>query len=149
MVRKGSLVMAAAALLAVGAAAPAAASEGAGLQGTFDGRSYNTCQNVSDQTPVYPDPGDVTGTWRVNLHDTKATARFVIYVDGALHVAYTAQMERVPEATSTFTATTLTAAGPLTVTLENGALTYTIDDYTDPFGGGFTCESVVYTGEVG
>ena len=132
---------------AVGAASPADAGQGVGLTGTFDGRTYNVCHDETGA--VHPDAGVVTGTWRVNLHDAKATARFVIDVDGVPHVAYTAQMERVADETAVFAATTMTGAGPLEVRLVGTDFTYTISPYTDPFGGGFVCDSVVYTGQAG
>lgn len=148
MLGRRVIIAAAGLLVAAGAASPAAAGQGVGLEGSFNGRSYNTCLRAG--ASYDPPVRTVTGTWRVNLHDTKATARFVIYVDGALHVAYTIQMQREPGPGSVFTATApTTGAGPLEVKLVGHALTYTIEPYTDPFGGGFTCASVVYTGTAG
>ena len=51
--------------------------------------------------------------------------------------------------TAVFAATTMTGAGPLEVRLVGTDFTYTISPYTDPFGGGFVCASVVYTGQAG
>jgi hypothetical protein len=147
MLVKRILSAAAGVVAVVGAASPAVAGQGAGLEGSFDGRTYTTC--TQDGEPYTPPGGTVTGSWRVNLHDTKATARFVIYVDGALHVAYTTQLTRTDGDSSVFTATTTTAAGPLEVKLVGDHLSYTIEPYTDPFGGGFSCDSVVYTGTTG
>lgn len=141
------LIAAAGVAAAVGAASPAVASQGVGLDGSFSSRTYNTC-TVGGEPFDPPNAGEVTGTWRVNLHDTKATARFVIYVGGAPHVAYTTQMTRVPDASPVFTATTTTGAGPLEVTLVGSSFSYTIKPYDDPFGGNFRCVSVVYTGTV-
>jgi hypothetical protein len=132
---------------AVGAASPAVASQGVGFTGSFDGRTYNGC--VKDGAVVTPPVGVVTGSWRVNLHDAKATARFVIDVNAAPHVAYSAQLERVADEAAVFRATTTTGAGPLEVTLVGTDFTYTIAPYTDPFGGGFVCDAVVYTGRAG
>lgn len=136
--------LATAVVTVVGTGAPAMAGEGVGIEGSFDGRTYTSC--TLDGQPYAPEAGTVTGTWRVNLHDTKATARFVILVDGTPHVAYTAQMDRISDPSSVFTATLTTLAGPLELRLVGDELTYTIAPYTDPFGGGFTCASVVYTG---
>ena len=132
---------------AVGAASPAAAGQGVGFTGSFDGRTYDSCTLAG--APYEPYVGQVTGSWRVNLHEAKATARFVIDVDGSPHVAYTVQMVRVPGDGATFTATTTTGAGPLTVRLDGTDFTYTIAPYTDPFGEGYECGSVVYTGQAG
>jgi uncharacterized protein YbjQ (UPF0145 family) len=147
MKRRTALITSAAASLVAlaGAASPALADDqGVGYRGTFDARTFTTC--TSDGQAVTPYVGIVTGSWRVNAHDTKATARFVIDVDGAPHVAYTTQMTRLADDAATFSATTRTAAGDLVVRLEGDIFTYTISPYADPFGAGFTCDSVVYSG---
>ena len=72
-------------------------------------------------------------------------ARFVIYVDGAPHVAYTAQMTRVPNAQATFEVTLTTAAGPLVVDLVGDAFTYAIAPGKSPWDGSL-CHPVTYSG---
>lgn len=147
MKRRTALSTAAAATIVAvaGAASPAvAADSGVNYRGTFDARTYDTC--TKDGQDFTPHVGDVTGSWRVNVHAATVTARFVIDVDGAPHVAYTTQLARLADDTATFSATTKTAAGDLVVRLEGSTFTYTISPYADPFGEGFTCESVVYSG---
>ena len=62
------------------------------------------------------------GTWWINVHDTTGTARFVIYVDGEPHVAYTTILTRTEDAKATFAGTVATGAGPLTVTVKGSRI---------------------------
>ena len=138
-------MMICAAALVLSAAAPASASESVGYGGIFDGPIvYDTCSTSDDQA-IDPGTNLASGTWRVNLHDQKATARFVINVNSAPHVAYTAQLTRLPS-DATFEATMITGAGPLVVKLVGDAFTYKIARYDYTEWGGFRCESVTYSG---
>lgn len=138
-VRRLSMMICAAALV-VSAAAPASASESVSYGGTFVGPIvYNTCTPAVSGTKV------ASGTWRVNVHDQKATARFVINVNGVPHVAYTAQMTRLTNDDATFEATMITGAGPLVVMLVGDVFTYRIARYISPWDG-TTCDSVTYSG---
>lgn len=139
-VRRLSMMVSAAALV-VATAVPASASASVGYDGTFaDHVSYVGCKPEVSGTLI------ASGTWRVNLHDQKATARFVINVDGAPHVAFTAQMARVDDSEATFKATLSTGAGPLEVKLVGDHFTYTISPYDYAPWGGPTCSSVTYSG---
>lgn len=133
--------------LFAGVASPAvAADQGVNYRGSFDARVFSECKTIPDEDPITPETGTVTGSWRVNVHASTATARFVIAVDGVPHVAYTTKMNREVDDGATFTATTKTGAGDLVVRLSGTEFTYTISPYTDPFAGAFECGSVVYSG---
>jgi hypothetical protein len=151
--RSARLVAGAAAALTVGAlaAAPAVAADTTGparYTGVFNGPVTYVPDDVGH--PGQCDAGThyASGSWRVSLHGNDgATARFVITVDGAPHVAYTTQMHKVAVGPGTFELTSTTAAGPLDVTLSaDGTLRYTIAPYDYSPWGGFTCASVTYQG---
>lgn len=136
------LTAAAGSLLGLGLVSTGAHAAPTTYSGVFSGPVvYSTCT-------VPPAPGThvAGGTWRVNLHDQKATARFVITVDGAPHVAFTAQLDRVASSTATFEAEILTAAGPLVVTLRGSDFSYVIAPYDYSAFGGAVCASVEYDG---
>lgn len=121
--------------------------------GTFTGVAFDPGCSVPAGTTA-PDSAD--GTWRVNLHASKATGRFVINVPaGVPHVAWTTQMTRVSDEATTFTAQAQSPAGTLTVTLlEDGSFTYRISPYNESgvLPGWPVCtgtNGVTYSGELG
>lgn len=138
------LTTAAASLLGVGLLSTSAQATPTTYGGVFSGPVvYSSCT-------VPPPPGThvAGGTWRVNLHDRKATARFVITVDGAPHVAFTAQLDRLASSPATFQAEVVTAAGPLVITLSGSAFSYVIAPYDYSAFGGAVCASVEYDGSL-
>lgn len=130
--------------LAASFAGPAAAAGDVHYAGTFLPQISGTC-SVNDFTGA-----DASGTWRVNVHEGTAVARFVIYLDGVKHVAYTAPMQVLDPAGATFKVSMTTLAGELTVTLTGNDLTYSIPSYdtVDDYGAavGSTCSGIVYHG---
>lgn len=142
MSTKRILAITGAALAAAAATMPAAMAAGVGIRGEFSGPiDYQGC-SPEEGTHV------ASGTWRVNVHATTGTARFVIDVDGVPHVAFTTKLERVPDSAATFEGTTQTGAGPLTVTVSGTEMTYRIAPYDFTPWGGPTCDSVTYFGTV-
>lgn len=140
MFRRTLVSLGATALLGMSLAAPATADSDVTYQGVFSGEiTYSVCTTAA--------PTSIAGgTWRVNVHDQKATARFVITVDGAPHVAFTAQMARIPSDTATFEASVITGAGPLDIRLVGEEFSYEIAPYDYTPWGGLKCDSVTYHG---
>ena len=119
--------------------------------GRFDGEI--TASGCEEDAPFKYEGMQAGGTWRVNLHEDKATVRFVITVDGELHVAWTAQIQRVPDAGAVFKAELpglgADGLGTLTITLEHdGAFSYVIHPYDFSAYGWGSCESVTYPGVI-
>lgn len=136
-----------AALAMVAASMPVALGEPAGIGGQFGGEilyegEQASCQAAAAEHEV------AGGTWRINVHDTKGTARFVIFVDGQPHVAYTAQLARTDNPTATFEGSVQTGAGKLTVTVQGNEMTYQIAPYDFTAWGGSKCDAAIYHGTV-
>lgn len=120
--------------------APAGAASATHFVGTFTPTiTSQGCQasGVSPSTadmagvPV-TDPsawGPVTGSWRVNVGTHTASARFVIYLKGAPHVAFTIPLKVTSVAGGVVQAVGPTGAGELTVTIDGTAMAYRIADY--------------------
>ena len=114
--------------------------------GVFEGGIlYNNCAPSKDSVPT-------TGTWsivlkRTSANGTSATAKgaFDIFVNDVRHVSYVyPNMKLAPGwDEDSFSVSGRTAAGDLTVTLEDGVMTYTIAPYSLP---GLSCTSVTYPG---
>ena len=137
------------ALALAAAAAPATAASQVTYNGTFTDVTFDT--GCTDPAGA---PTTASGTWRVNLHENKATARFVINVDDVPHVAWTTQMTRIADDEATFKATTSTPAGSLIVTLVDTTFTYRISPYNvnQVFSNWPVCngqDGVTYSGVVG
>lgn len=112
------------ALAMAATAGPATAASQVTYNGTFTGVAFDSgCTNTASA------PTKASGTWRVNLHEGKATGRFIINVDDVPHVAWTTQMTRIADDGATFKATTTTPAGQLTVTLVASSFTYRVSPY--------------------
>ncbi len=128
------------ALIAVLGTVGLAAAGTTTYHGTFSGPVvYKGC---SSPTAI------ASGTWNVALHgSTDATVSFDIFVDGAHHVSFGGTVPQIaPEKGQTFAIQLETEAGPLTVTLNDRALTYRIAPY-NLFG--ISCKSVTYSGTLG
>lgn len=124
--RKHLVGAAAVALSVLATAAPAGAASETHLTGEFTGITSENCSTSFENPDTW---GPVTGTWRINVGQHTASARFVIDLAGAPHVAYTAPLAVVSRDGSSVVATTDTAAGPLTVTVSGSSMTYVIAPY--------------------
>jgi hypothetical protein len=121
---------------AAGAATPSATT----YHGVFTSRVGDTC---IPQLPV----GDVSGTWNIiKRGETNATVSINIFVDGKHHVSFGGPIKQTLVEGSTVAVGRSTQAGPLTISLTDKVLTYTISPYS-LFG--MSCESVTYTGSLG
>lgn len=136
-----------AALAMVAASMPVALGAGVGVGGEFAGEIQYTGEQPSCLAAA-AEHQHAEGTWRINIHETRGTARFVISVDGVPHVAYTAQLTRMTDSTATFKGTVQTGAGKLTVTVQGNEMTYQIAPYDYTPWGGAQCDSVTYVGNV-
>lgn len=117
----------------------AAGAEQTAYAGEFAGHiAYVGCTSK-------PKPATTTGTWSITLHGTSAKGTFDILVNGEPHVSYVylslKQLPVGPE--TTFSVSGVTQAGPLTVNLLGGQMTYTIAPYNY---NNLSCTSVTYPG---
>jgi hypothetical protein len=131
--------------LTMSGAAVAGGSGATSYSGVFAGHiRYDSC---SSQPPWQT----TSGTWSVTVQKSSAVAKFTIYTDGQLHVAFTYPgMSLVATGPhDVFAVSGETSAGTLTVRLtDRGTFTYTIAPYhypsaTDPV---YVCDSVTYPG---
>ena len=147
----GALLVAPALVLAVAPAVPAGAAGDVHHAGTFS----STITSANCTPAGYFSGVSASGTWRVNVQDKKAEARFVIDLNGAPHVAFTVPMTLLDPAGATFKASTPTLAGTLVVTLTGTSFEYRIGtgvagDTYDSTGflgsAGAKCDYVVFHG---
>lgn len=139
-------------MLLVGAVALVVGAGPASASPPTDFRGHFTADIAFDNCTQGTLPeGPASGMWRVNVHEKTVTARFVIYLDGVLHVAYTASMPRVTVAGADWAGRMMTGAGELTISLTDDEFSYQIKDYNykafDPEHGA-TCDFVTYSGEL-
>jgi hypothetical protein len=137
-------IIAAAFALVTGIVGPASAGPtSTNYSGTFAGQiTYQGCKGGNPGVHI------ASGTWRVNVATNgDASARFVIYVDGAPHVAFTAPMQAdTLQPGEVFADTLMTGAGPLRVSLVGTTFEYRIAPYDYTPWGGEKCQAVTYWG---
>ncbi|GAA6527829.1 hypothetical protein [Intrasporangium sp. DVR] len=145
MTRKRAIAATAAAMALMAITTPTAAGANNALQGEFAGAvTYENCTVGAPEGPSI-----ASGSWRINVHDAKGTARFVILVNDAPHVAFTAQLSRVwLDGQASFQGTVMTGAGPLLVTVKGEEMTYRIAPYDFTAWGGAKCDAITYHGTV-
>ena len=119
-------------------ATAAGAASTATYHGVFTGVTWAGC--------TVPQTAQATGTWSFAEHGSTGTLAVNIFLDGKHHVAFGGTLPLVQVPGADWAVRLDTAAGTLTVSLAGDQLSYDIPDYTDPFGGGFTCEDVTYHG---
>ena len=112
--------------------------------GVFTGRAFTGCGDNA------PDVGDVSGTWNIiKRGDSNATVSINIFVNGKHHVSFGGPVQQADVEGSTVVGPVPTLAGPLTISLTDEVLTYTISPYSLS---GLSCPSpggVTYTGSLG
>lgn len=137
---------AAAVLAATALMAPAGASaaQPMNFSGEFDGPIVYTGCNAT-----MPTDDMAGGTWSMRVFGDTAKGQFTITVNGEKHVSYPYPGMTVGSFSEDgFSVSGPTGAGPLTVTLTGGNLTYTVGDGSagSYHYGDLVCASVSYPG---
>lgn len=134
-------------------AVPAGAASETHITGVFTAPITSVgCLSTDPSTgAALTDPatwGPASGTWRVNVGTSTASARFVIYLKEVPHVAYTLPLKVTTNDGTTVTAVATTPAGDLTVTISGGTMSYRIAPYDSRSFGGDTHSAYCPSGSV-